>query len=58
MDRVTLVEGPLLEVSSTALRARIAAGRTVRYLVPDAVLVEVEQRGLYRAGGIGGERAR
>ena len=59
MRRVTLVEGPLLDVSSTALRARIAAGRTVRYLVPDAVLAEVERRGLYRpAGRIGGADTR
>ena len=61
MRRVTIVEGPLLEVSSTALRARVAAGRTVRYLVPDAVRAEVERRRLYRAdavGGIGGPGAR
>ena len=47
-DRTTHVEGPLLDLSSTALRARIAAGRTVRYLVPDAVCAEIDARGLYR----------
>ena len=54
--RSLFVDGPLLEVSSTALRARIADGRTVRYLVPDAVREVVERRGLYRArAGIGGD---
>jgi nicotinate-nucleotide adenylyltransferase len=58
-ERSTLVEGPLLDISSTALRARLAAGQTVRYLVPDAVRAEVERRGLYAAaGGIGGPAGR
>ncbi len=53
-EQMQLVEGPLLEISSTALRARLAAGRTVRYLVPDAVREVIERRGLYRAdAGIG-----
>ena len=51
--RVTVVNGPLLEISSTDLRARLAAGRTVRYLVPDAVRQIVEADGLY-AGTEGG----
>ncbi|MGB3543519.1 nicotinate-nucleotide adenylyltransferase [Rubrivirga sp.] len=49
-DVVTTVEGPGLEVSSTEVRARIAAGRTVRYLVPDPVLEVVRANGLYREG--------
>ena len=53
-DRVELVDGPLLDVSSTELRARIAAGRTVRYLVPDAVRGVIEAEGLYRGIGGGG----
>ena len=48
MDRVTRVEGPLIDLSSTEIRARIGAGRTVRYLVPDAVRAEIAARGLYR----------
>lgn len=47
VDGATLVEGPLLDLSSTALRARLGAGQTVRYLVPDAVRAEIEARGLY-----------
>ena len=49
LDRTQRVAGPLLDLSSTALRARIAAGRTVRYLVPDAVRAEIVARGLYAA---------
>lgn len=48
-ERVTVVEGPLLDLSSTELRARIAAGRTVRYLVPDAVRAVIDRLGLYQS---------
>ncbi len=44
---VTTVDGPLLDLSSTEIRSRIAAGQTVRYLVPDAVREIVEAEGLY-----------
>jgi nicotinate-nucleotide adenylyltransferase len=42
------VEVPLLEVSSTELRARAEAGRPLEFLVPDAVLRCIAERGLYR----------
>jgi nicotinate-nucleotide adenylyltransferase len=42
------VEVPHLEVSSTDLRARVADGRPLDYLVPDDVLAEIDRRGLYR----------
>ena len=47
MERTTLVEAPLLAVSSTDLRQRLAEGRSARYLVPDAVLGEIRARSLY-----------
>jgi len=47
-DRVDFLEGPRLGLSSTALRARVAAGRSVRYLVPDAVAAYIDQHQLYR----------
>lgn len=46
-ERTTRVEGPLLDLSSTQLRARLGAGRTVRYLVPEAVRREIHERRLY-----------
>jgi nicotinate-nucleotide adenylyltransferase len=48
-DRVTYVGAPHLGVSSTGIRARIAAGRTVRYLVPPAVAAYIADHGLYRS---------
>jgi nicotinate-nucleotide adenylyltransferase len=45
--RVEHVTVPRLEVSSTELRARVAEGRSLRYLVPDAVVSLVRERDLY-----------
>jgi nicotinate-nucleotide adenylyltransferase len=44
---VRLVDGPSLPISATAIRARVAEGRSIRYLVPDAVADYVATRGLY-----------
>ncbi|WP_281888344.1 nicotinate-nucleotide adenylyltransferase [Paenibacillus sp. YYML68] len=46
---VTLVHMPQIELSSTAIRERVAAGRTVRYMVPDPVLEYMEVNRLYEA---------
>lgn len=50
-DRVDFLEGPRLGLSSTALRARVASGRSIRYLVPDAVAGYIAEHWLYRPGG-------
>jgi nicotinate-nucleotide adenylyltransferase len=39
---------PEIGVSSTEVRQRIAERRSVRYLVPDAVIELIESAGLYR----------
>jgi nicotinate-nucleotide adenylyltransferase len=46
--RVVYLEGPRLGVSSTALRGRVAAGRSIRYLVPPAVDAYIADNHLYR----------
>ena len=46
--RVVLLDGPRLRVSASELRARAAAGRSLRYLVPDAVAAHIEDHALYR----------
>ena len=46
--RVTILDAPLLGVSSSDVRARVAAGRPIRYLVPAAVEELIFARGLYR----------
>jgi len=45
--RVTWLENPLIEISSSALRARARRGGSLRYLVPDAVLRYVARHRLY-----------
>ena len=42
------IDIPELEISSTELRERVAAGRSIAFLVPDRVASYVEERGLYR----------
>lgn len=46
--RVIYLEGPRLGLSSTALRARVAAGRSIRYLVPAPVEAYIATNHLYR----------
>jgi nicotinate-nucleotide adenylyltransferase len=50
-DRVLLVEGVSVNVSSTDIRARVASGRSVRYLVPPPVLSYIVQNKLYISAG-------
>ena len=42
------IEVPRLEVSSTELRARVADGRPLDYLLTPEVIATIEARGLYR----------
>ncbi|HWJ62145.1 MAG TPA: nicotinate-nucleotide adenylyltransferase [Acidimicrobiales bacterium] len=42
------VDIPELEISSTELRARVAAGRSIRYLTPPGVASAIADRSLYR----------
>jgi nicotinate-nucleotide adenylyltransferase len=48
-DRFRMLDGPDLGPSASDIRARVAAGRTIRYLVPDAVARRIETSGLYGA---------
>jgi nicotinate-nucleotide adenylyltransferase len=45
--RATMLEMPQFGVSSSAVRERAAAGRPLRYLVPEAVARFVEEKGIY-----------
>jgi nicotinate-nucleotide adenylyltransferase len=46
--RCTLVDVPSLEISSTAVRQRVAGGRSIRYWVAPAVEAYIREHGLYR----------
>ena len=46
--RFDAVAVPQLEVSSTELRRRVAEGRSIRFLVPDAAVAMVDRHRLYR----------
>jgi nicotinate-nucleotide adenylyltransferase len=39
---------PLIGISSSEIRRRVAEGRTIRYLVPDAVAAYIRRKRLYR----------
>jgi len=38
---------PIIGVSSTEIRCRVAEGRSIRYLVPDPVIEVIKRKGLY-----------
>ena len=44
-----IVETPLIDISSTAIRQRVNQGLSVRYLVPEPVRAYIRSQGLYRA---------
>jgi nicotinate-nucleotide adenylyltransferase len=47
-ERVVFFDMPRLDISSSLIRRRAAAGAPLRYLVPDAVADYIEREGLYR----------
>jgi nicotinate-nucleotide adenylyltransferase len=49
-DRIRYLDMPLMQVSSSTIRRRVAEGLPIRYLVPDKVADYIGANGLYGAG--------
>jgi nicotinate-nucleotide adenylyltransferase len=49
VERVAFFDLPRIDLSSSLVRRRVAAGHPIRYLVPDPVATSIAQRGLYRS---------
>jgi nicotinate-nucleotide adenylyltransferase len=47
-ERVKLLDMPEIEIASRDLRERVRTGRSVRYMVPEAVAAYIEKKHLYR----------
>jgi nicotinate-nucleotide adenylyltransferase len=46
--RVILMDNPLMDVSSSEIRARVRAGKSIDGLVPASVGIYIYEKGLYR----------
>lgn len=44
---VKIAEAPLMDISSTYIRALLKAGKSTKYLLPDIVLKEIQESGMY-----------
>ena len=58
VDKVHFVNAPLLEISSTSIRERIARGNHYRYFLPPAVFEIIQAKKLYRSSPCRGEATR
>jgi len=46
--KIVVLEAPLLPISATHIRKSVKEGKSIRYLVPEAVREEIERNGYYR----------
>ena len=46
--QINILDAPLLPISATHIRKNIRDGKSIRYLVPDAVKAEIERNHYYR----------
>lgn len=48
LAKITLLNSPVIEISSSEIRSRKKKGKSIRYLVPDSVFSYIETHSLYR----------
>jgi len=48
-ERIIFIDEPSLSISSTCIRQRVMEGKSVRYMVPDAVMQYIIEHNLYKA---------
>lgn len=46
--KIISIKAPLIEISASLIRSNIKSGRSIRYLVPDSVMNEIERSGYYK----------
>jgi nicotinate-nucleotide adenylyltransferase len=49
-ERIRYLDMPIIQISSSAIRRRVAEGKPIRYFVPDKVANYIGANGLYGAG--------
>jgi nicotinate-nucleotide adenylyltransferase len=47
-EHVTIVKAPLIDISASQIRDLIKKGKSVKYLVPEAVEKYMDKKNLYR----------
>ena len=52
LERTTFFDMPRMDLSSSLVRRLAASGRSIRYLVPDAVAAHIAEHGMYRGAPI------
>lgn len=48
LEKIMILDSPIIEISSTEVRETLSEGESIRYLVPDLVREYISTNGLYR----------
>jgi nicotinate-nucleotide adenylyltransferase len=48
LDKVIIIDTPMIDISATTIRKRVKEGRSIRYMVPEAVREYIEKHSIYQ----------